>query len=515
MAARTASAGLDAASPQDNADAERQRRLAAILRSIAESADFVTVRDSMVELQRLARSEQAHVRALSNQIGNDVAITSKLLRVINAAYYATAGGGQITSLNRAVALMGFQTVGMLAGSLMLFERLPKTADGDKLREDFSRGQLAALLAHEMCHSGKSLDNAYLAAQFQGLGDMLGALHFPQDRAAIDRTLDERQLSHGSAERAAAREHLARQRWGLGFEDIGAEVAGQWGWPEALRHAMKSLLVPDTERACTPEEYLRVLVTASNRLADALMRLPPAETPQQQAEARLALVVRFAKDHTVPLSLNRDLLPASVERMHGVWQDLVRSLGVEMRQGRMAVKSGLGGARAPTVEESLTATLNALSALIDRGGPTSEVLRLLMKQIHEVLQLDRLIICLAEPSGAQLTGRHALGARALALAPLFQIGLRPPRCLFGLLTTSRADTLISDVRDPTIEKRMPDWHLRQVRARSFIVLPMATGTRVLGMIYGDKLEPGALKVGERELALLKSIRAQAVRALAVR
>lgn len=194
--------------------------------------------------------------------------------------------------------------------------------------------------------------------------------------------------------------------------------------------MKSLLVPDTERVCTPEEYLRVLVTASNWLADALMRLQPAETPQQQAEGRLALVARFAKDHTVPLSLNRDLLPASVERMHGVWQDLARSLGVEMRQGRMAVKSGLGGARGPTVEESLTATLSALIALIaliDRGGPTSEVLQLLMKQIHEVLQLDRLVICLADPSGAQLMGRHARGARALALAPLFQIGLRPPQC----------------------------------------------------------------------------------------
>ena len=133
----------------------RPRSMACLLYTshrISEHADFPTLRDSIGGIQKISRSERAHLNQLSGLVLNDVGMTSKLLRIINAAFYVSVGGGSITSMDRAVALMGFESVGMLAASLMLFEKAPKGRDGEAVRHACSRALLAGLLAQQLCHS---------------------------------------------------------------------------------------------------------------------------------------------------------------------------------------------------------------------------------------------------------------------------------------------------------------------------------------------------------------------------
>ena len=79
-------------------------------------------------IQRISRSEDAHVQSLTEHVLKDVSLTGKVLRLINAAYYGVAGAGTITSIPRAVSLLGFRTVGTVASSLMLFECMPQGVD---------------------------------------------------------------------------------------------------------------------------------------------------------------------------------------------------------------------------------------------------------------------------------------------------------------------------------------------------------------------------------------------------
>ena len=95
-------------------------------------------------------------------------------------------------------------------------------------------------------------------------------------------------------------------------------------------------------------------------------------------------------------------------------------------------------------------------------------------------------------------------------------LQPPSDLFGLLCLKGVDTLISDTRDPLIAQRLPGWFQQQVRARSFLLLPMQRAGQVVGMVYAD--HPGAtlaLQVTERELGLVKGLRNQVLLALQLR
>lgn len=526
------------AEAEDKAAAEREARLKRLMQRIAKQADFASMKDSARLMQKISRNENAHASALSGAISEDVAMTAKLLRLVNAAFYSSAGGGSITSLQRAVALMGFQTIGMMANSLMLFDRLPKGADGNRLRREFGRAQLAALLAHQFCNRAKQLEGSYLAALFQNLGGMLGGLHFPEDLQDFETKLQARGLSEGQREWMDARDLLARDHWGMDIEDIAIDVAKQWGWPETVRNGMRRLQASSAERAASPEEYQRVLCTAANALAADLLGLPCSGTAEERALARRACVERFAAEMAVPLSLNPEPLPDEVEGVQQVWDELAQTLGFgpvaavpapakDAKQADLAAKPA-GAATAakpaaprpaaaalpvnPAVAESLSNALETLSAMVVAGAPAGQLLQLCMKQMHEALGLRRVIVCLRDASGACLKGTMGVGERAMALAPVFQIPLRPPAELFGLLSSKGADTLISDTADPVISQRLPAWFRNHIQAGTFVLLPLVAGGQVLGAFYGDKADAGSLQISERELTLLKTLRNQVVMAL---
>ncbi|MFY7863674.1 HDOD domain-containing protein [Roseateles sp.] len=517
-AAEAAAAKRQAAEEQE--EALRRNRLLRLMQSIEGQTDFASMKDAVQGIQKVARSERSHARALTGLIYDDPAMVSKLLRLINAAFYRTAGGGEITCMQRAVALMGFQNVGMLASSLMLFDRLPKGADGDRLRLEFARAQYAALLAHDLCTSAKHIDSIYITALFQRLGDLLAGLHFQEDAQVIEDLLDAAELVLGSAERHEAREKLARQRWGLGIEEIGIKVAGMWGWPDSLLMGMQSLRPSDPERVLSDNEYLRALCTGTNCLALELMNAPEEGDAEERAEPRKQVVQKFAAEWAVPLGLDPEALPDLVERARTVWLDLVKALGITLTPGGPAAKTAQAApkldpnsaAYRKALAEDLADAVDQLSRMNKRGAPLAEVMDTSMRLMMKALDMQRVIVCLLDPSTGSLTGRVGVGDKAVVLAPHFQIPLQPPSELFGLLCAKNADTLIVDSSDPVINQRLPEWFTKRVRGAAFLVLPLVFEGKVLGMMYGDQSEVGRMVVNDRALTLLKSLRNQLMVAL---
>ena len=85
-------------------------------------------------------------------------------------------------------------------------------------------------------------------------------------------------------------------------------------------------------------------------------------------------------------------------------------------------------------------------------------------------------------------------------------------LFQAICQKGADTVITDARVPSIAQRLPAWYQTHVGAPAFLLLPMALKGAPFGLIYGDVGEPGSWVVDERELALVRTLRNQAVMAL---
>jgi HD-like signal output (HDOD) protein len=570
-------------SPEEEAAARREAKLAQILDRMTRHADFPSLKDAIRGIQKVSRSDLAHQRALTDEVLQDVALTNKLLRLINTAYYSSVGGGHITTVSRAVALMGFQSVGMLAASLALFERLPKHADSARVREEFACALMAALIANELLPSRKLQESAYITALFQNLGVMLAWLHLADEVREVEGRLLE--LCPQAADVAfgpsplqridpADVERISGEVLGVGFQDLGIEIAQQWGWPADMIHALRPLPIPAEEQHIPPHDQLRGVCTAANRLAREIFGC--------SVDERAERLERFLAEWGFSLHLDSEKLDGVLERTLAEWAELApvmslprpellsATLGPAAAPSKAAAPAGRGRpvtatpqrpvagkaaqpplankAPAPAARQAppahpqaiqrpaaahppatvparpddpqriaqLTAGIEKLSLAALSDATVTQMMQTFMQVLGEALRLRRVLICLRARNPDRLEGRMGSSAEAQRIAPAFRIPLQPPADLFALLCQKGSDSLISDSSDPLIAERLPAWFREQVRASCFLVLPVLRAGQVVGMVYADTPPAGqALQVTERELALIKSLRNQVLLALQLR
>ena len=111
--------GVDAQAPATHADEVLQH----LLGRMREKSDFPALSASLVRIQRVANSDSVSLAALSDEILKDVALTNKLLRIVNSAHYSHSGAGTVSTVSRAAALVGFAGIRNMAMSLVLLEHM--------------------------------------------------------------------------------------------------------------------------------------------------------------------------------------------------------------------------------------------------------------------------------------------------------------------------------------------------------------------------------------------------------
>ncbi len=511
-----------------------------LLRRMRHKTDFPAMSDSVGRIQRLTLSENESITSLSNEILKDVALTHKLLRLVNTAQFSHAGGGSISTVSRAAALIGFAGIRNLALSLILLERMENKAHAQLLREEFLRSLMAGSLARELCLVQRENEESFLAAMFQNLGRLLTEFYFPEEAQQVRRiTRPERRAGGDKAGPAApVSEALASaQVLGLSYEQLGLGVAKQWGLPDSLQRSMRR---PDgdvpTRLQDNPAERQRWLARAANEMSDAILQTEPAET-----HAKLkAMAQRYSRALGVPV----EAFDAAADQARQRLAQLAQAMGISLAKNSPAQR--LLAPLTPTVDDSLSPhelqatllaepTLQRSEAEVSREQASetlaagiqditnamvenfklNEVLRMILETIYRSLGFRRVVFCLRDPKTETLTGRFGLGEGVEAVAPLFRVPLRSTpgvtADLFSAVCQKGVDTLIADASVPKIAERLPAWFLGAPKAASFLILPMAVKGAPFAMIYADKARPGGIDLGEKELSLLRTLRNQAVMA----
>ncbi|WP_255511948.1 HDOD domain-containing protein [Mitsuaria sp. TWR114] len=262
-----------------------------LLRRMRHRSDFPAMADSVARIQRMTQSENESLTTLSNEILKDVALTNKLLRLVNTVQFSHAGGGHISTVSRAVALVGFGGIRNLALSLVLLERMENKHHAQRLKEEFLRALMAGSLARELCLVPRENEESFLATMFQGLGRLLAEFYLPEEAQQVRRVV---RPERGMGEQAAppmSEAAASAQVLGLSYESLGLGVARQWGFPDSLQRSMQR---PDGDAPARLVEHstdrMRWLGRASNDVADVILNSDPAEA---HAKVR-AMAQRYAR-----------------------------------------------------------------------------------------------------------------------------------------------------------------------------------------------------------------------------
>lgn len=237
---------------------------------------------------QLLNNPDTEVSSLAEVISSDQALTAKVLRLCNSAYYGLPR--KVTTVSEAVLIVGFSSIKSLVLMITTQSTMNKGLLGYKIgpgefwRHSIGTAETARLLAQHIRY--EKPEECFIAGLIHDIGKMVLNQHaLPEVYRATNLSQKER-LSV----------HMAEQRI-LGFDhaSIGAALAERWNFPPVLvesirRHHSLEPLYLDGAQVTLP-----TIVGVSNLLSQAIDTNAPAcwqqlEEQKEILKQQLALTV---------------------------------------------------------------------------------------------------------------------------------------------------------------------------------------------------------------------------------
>jgi len=181
---------------------------------------------------------------------------------------------------------------------------------------------------------------------------------------------------------------------------------------------------------------------------------------------------------------------------------------------MAVLEGSAtGIRQPAnVEAILTAGIQDISNSLVEEFSLNDMLRIILETMFRAKGFRRVILCIRDAKTNTMQGRFGFGPDAAEIAKVFRFPLTFTPDVFHAAVSKGVDLLISDINDPRIATRVPDWYRKGINAGTFVLFPLNIKNAPVAMIYADMEAAGAIVIPEKELSLFRTLRNQAVLAI---
>ena len=124
-------------------------RLQTILAKTGGQADFPAAAEIIQQLHAAVKRENCAALDVVRLILKDPGLSSKILRVVNSAYYRQQSDS-ISTVTKAVIILGFETIRDIATGLLLLEELIKRGHTSEfIREGLRRSLYCGLLAQAL------------------------------------------------------------------------------------------------------------------------------------------------------------------------------------------------------------------------------------------------------------------------------------------------------------------------------------------------------------------------------
>lgn len=493
-----------------------------LLEDLSRARDFPALSQVISKVNKIASSDSSRTEELTESILKDVALTNKLLRVVNSAHYKQRGAGPVSTVSRAILILGFDTVRDTALSLMLFDHLANHAQAATLKGEAVESFYCGLLGRALARSTRLHDGeeALIAALFRNLGRMLCRLHFFEKSQEVEDLMAEQGLSEAVA---------SRRVFGIAYDDFGLAIGRHWGLPNTLLEGMMPLPASTQRGVGAHVPKLQVLSNLARDLYLATRDAPPENTHEAYAE----LLKRYGE----VVHLQTGDLEEMVYQTSSVMEVEAEGMRVDVRSSpllarllcrKAELEEGEELPEAAEVEAGgkpedwsaaaerdpaniLIEGMQEVSNLILDGAAMVDVLHVAIELLYRSQCFDNVLICTIAPNGTELVGRIGFGPRMARSKSLFRIPLAFHADVFHAALTKNVDLLIEDSRADSIRTRIPDWYRDRVGAQSFLLLPVCLGQRQVALLYADR-QAGPLQLGSQVLGLVKALRNQIALAL---
>lgn len=490
--------------------------VAFLLRRMRLKSDFPALARNFSTLNRVVSEKGGDSQKVAEVIARDHGLSSKVLRVVNSAYYA-AFSGRISSISRAVVILGINGVRAIAASLSLLEHFGGKGVPESLYRRLSCSLYSGLCAREIGQAldGEWAEQAMLGTMLRGLGGLLVTYYLPEEAEAVERLVAE-------GEPPQQAEH---QILGVDYARIGKEVAREWNFPREILQCLEDREALPRRSVDDPEERLALVAGLADRATAILQR---GRSREALVELK-TLVTRYGRVLAIdPLQISGAIGRAKAEYVEfkvsfadrRQRQGFIDSLGddgteitdpVADRGGRPVADTLIiqtsRGAPSPSApprdpREILDDGLVRLERLVAAGKESRVLAQTVMETLQQALGFHRLVVARWDPDAGLLRGHAALGEGAKALSESFKVRCVGSLNLFSVALIRDSDVYIADAARPSVRERIPEW---LGEPGSFLILPVRGEAGPLGLIYGEYRLPYGLDEESQLLQRAKRLR----------
>ena len=165
------------------------------LRRMRHKGDLPAFSNHIIEINSKLSSLKAITLSATGDLAKiilkDFSLTNKLLRIVNSAVYGNLAG-RVTTVSKAVMLLGFEKVRMIATALMIFEHLQNKSQAAELKEVAMESFLSGVIAMDLAEKMRMdrAEEAFICAMLRHLGKLLVICYFPEEYEAIKEQIRE-------------------------------------------------------------------------------------------------------------------------------------------------------------------------------------------------------------------------------------------------------------------------------------------------------------------------------------
>lgn len=520
------------AGPASSNEADVSSTLKFLLRRIKSKSDFPAISGVINEINKTVASDTEDSGKLAQIILQDFSLTNKLLKLVNTASYSQFGG-KISTVSKAVSILGFETVRNIATTLVVMDFLQNKSQSQELKDVVTSSFLSSIVAVKLAawKSVQEVEEAMICSMFFNLGKLLANFYFFDESEEIARLVESRHVSEDKA---------AIEVLGISYNELGLGIARSWNFPESLIAGMQK--IKDDKVIDTEDNFgrLNVAVNMANDLCSVanVSDAKGKEAALNRIKARYSIVAD-ASDEKIATVLSHGMKELSqrarvfeidtsnsamLENMKLLVAHTVEVAGKSEKAGAAPAAAAMAASEETPArggyeaEDSVDAEAFLRDGLQDVINTMSgeyklnDILQMVLETIYRGMGFRHVLILSRDNKRNLMVARFGFGENIVSILPEFHFPLNFEADVFHLTLEKGLDVVIEDVGAANIASKIPAWHGKAVDSRYFLLLPMVLNKHAIGMIYADMQEARKLKITPGQMALLRNLRDQALLAI---
>ena len=490
-----------------------------LLRRMELKSDFPTLSHQIIEISQKCKADgESTANALSNAILKDYSLSTKLLRLVNSPLYGQYGG-KISTISRAVVILGFEEVRNAALGLMLLDHLKDKNQAVSLKEACIGSLMSGSIANGLSKNLKIKDSeeAYVCSMFHNLGKMLAIYYFPEEVEVIMDHIQQKGMKE---------DHAAQSVLGVTFEEIGIAVGESWQLPSEIIESMQPLPPGELKKPVSQIDMLKHMSGFSNEYCD----LISGTSASDRNEAFETIASRYGNTLSISRGQMEDIVSNAMDEMSKYAKLVNLDLGDSKLFTNAAKWSSkeieealldddddsIASTEQSTAEElarqdRLVNAMQEITEAILEGASLNNILVMIMETIFTGLNFTRVTFCFINKTRTAIEARFGFGPDMEPIIERLSIPTGGDRDIFNQALKLNQDMRIENMQSVEAQALMPKWYVEKYAKKSMLVYPIIVKNIPMGILFIDNINPISM-IEEKKLSMARTLRNQIVLAI---